>query len=607
MFKLLNSFGREAGILLSLSAFFVLCCQPVDNQDEEQSFAARITKQYTADLAQAIQHMERMNATTAVDSLRNQFKQARLAFKRLEPVMAFAHAAGYHSLNQPNLLKVEEDGNSRQLLIPSGFQVLEEELFQDEIDTTVVQTQMKNILNTMKLEQKNLHLKSIQPYHFLWMVREQLIRTVALGISGFDSPVIQYSLPEAQATFASLKTYFELNQDQFQDMDLANQWQEQLTQAENTLAKADDFNRFDRYHFIQNHIHPLLALWTKTPAAWGVSFPFSQKIKDDATSLFSSATFEMDNFAPAYGVKMTPELIKLGKTLFEDQKLSGTGKMSCATCHVADQAFTDGRVLAKGNDGKDLIRNTPTLYYAGIQAAQFYDARASNLENQILEVVHNEKEFKGDINKLVDYVAAVDTYRKGFEKHYQGKINSQTVRNALATYVRSLSPFNSKFDRNISGEANDILQDEIDGFNLFMGKAKCGTCHFAPVFNGTVPPKFSDSELEILGVPDKAIWENAPIDDDLGRYELYKADLKKHSFKTPTVRNSAKTAPYMHNGVYMTIEEVMDFYNRGGGAGIGIDLAHQTLPPDSLHLNETEIRKVIAFLTSLNDSPTDDY
>jgi cytochrome c peroxidase len=132
-----------------------------------------------------------------------------------------------------------------------------------------------------------------------------------------------------------------------------------------------------------------------------------------------------------------------------------------------------------------------------------------------------------------------------------------------------------------------------------MGKAKCGTCHFMPLFNGTVPPAFTFTESEVIGVPFNA--RGTKLDADLGRYEIYQIENFRNAFKTPTVRNIAHTAPYMHNGVYDSLEQVMDFYNRGGGAGLGLNVPNQTLPFDSLALTNTEINQVIAFMNTLSD------
>ena len=136
-----------------------------------------------------------------------------------------------------------------------------------------------------------------------------------------------------------------------------------------------------------------------------------------------------------------------------------------------------------------------------------------------------------------------------------------------------------------------------------MGKALCATCHFMPLTNGTVPPFYNDTEKEVIGVPKNA--DNKENDTDLGFYFKYKEDLHKGMFKTPTLRNIDITGPYMHNGVYQTLEEVLNFYNLGGGGGLGFDLEHQTLPFDNLDLTEPEQQAIIAYMKTLTDNPAE--
>jgi cytochrome c peroxidase len=136
---------------------------------------------------------------------------------------------------------------------------------------------------------------------------------------------------------------------------------------------------------------------------------------------------------------------------------------------------------------------------------------------------------------------------------------------------------------------------------LFAGKAKCATCHFIPVFNGTIPPWYNKTESEIIGVPVSPVTRNAVIDPDPGRYAIHRLDELAFAFKTPTVRNAALTAPYMHNGAYQTLEEVIAFYHLGGGSGIGIDLPGQSLPFDNLQLSTPEKKALIAFIHALTD------
>jgi cytochrome c peroxidase len=175
----------------------------------------------------------------------------------------------------------------------------------------------------------------------------------------------------------------------------------------------------------------------------------------------------------------------------------------------------------------------------------------------------------------------------------------------MAAYVQSLRGLNSPVDRYLRGETDTLSPAVKRGFNLFMGKAACGTCHFAPVFNGTVPPLYNDSESEVLGVPENPYAAKLVLDKDPGRgaAKLKEgAEFYKHSFKTPTLRNIALTAPYMHNGAYRTLNDVMDFYNKGGGRGFGLDVPHQTLSDEPLHLTKGEINDIITFMQALTDT-----
>jgi cytochrome c peroxidase len=174
------------------------------------------------------------------------------------------------------------------------------------------------------------------------------------------------------------------------------------------------------------------------------------------------------------------------------------------------------------------------------------------------------------------------------------------LQNAIASYIRSLNKFNSKFDTHFQGTSTTLSSEEQLGFNLFAGKAKCATCHFIPLFNGTVPPIYKKTEQEVVGTPQ--VKNGKIISPDLGRFTQYKMAQLKNAFKTPTLRNVAQTAPYMHNGVFTTLEEVVDFYNKGGGIGTGINVENQTLPSDALNLTAVEQKALVAFMKTLSDS-----
>ncbi len=198
------------------------------------------------------------------------------------------------------------------------------------------------------------------------------------------------------------------------------------------------------------------------------------------------------------------------------------------------------------------------------------------------------------------------SYPQDFSKAFPGKKDSPVVIDqvamAIATFIRTLSPMNSPFDRYIAGDQRAMTQDQIHGFNLFMGKAQCGTCHFAPLFNGLRPPLYDLTEYEALGVPAADDLHSPRQDGDSGRFGVYPIPFYQQAFKTPTLRNVAVTAPYMHNGSMRSLEKVMEFYNKGGGRGLGLTTPQQTLPAEPLHLSAKEIQQIILFLHALTDA-----
>ena len=210
----------------------------------------------------------------------------------------------------------------------------------------------------------------------------------------------------------------------------------------------------------------------------------------------------------------------------------------------------------------------------------------------------------GSLHNSIAKLAADKEYNAAFTKAYPEateRITEYSIANAISSYVRSLTSFNSRFDRYMRHETDSFTQSEKNGYVLFMGKAKCGTCHYAPVFNGLTPPLYQETESEILAVP-ATNDSRSTIDNDPGKESYTKVTLHRYAFKTPTIRNISLTAPYMHNGVFKTLDEVLQFYNDGGGAGRGIELATQTLPTDKLRLSKKEMKDIIAFLQTLTDT-----
>ena len=174
----------------------------------------------------------------------------------------------------------------------------------------------------------------------------------------------------------------------------------------------------------------------------------------------------------------------------------------------------------------------------------------------------------------------ISLFKSAFEGSDDTAISNASILKAIAAYEETLLALNSRFDQAMRGDLEMMSDEEKAGFNLFMGKAECATCHFLPLFNGTAPPDYIESEMEVLGVPGNSDTLHPVLDQDPGREKIIPMKEYHGAFKTPTVRNGAITGPYMHNGVFSSLDAVVEFYNKGGGQGIGLNIVNQSL----LHL-----------------------
>ncbi|MEH6307094.1 cytochrome c peroxidase [Olivibacter sp. CPCC 100613] len=533
-----------------------------------------------------------------IAAMKASFLASRQQFKKIEYYIDYFFPTTVKAINGPPIAEIELGEN--MIEPPSGFQVIEDYLY-NNLD----KSSHEALINEIK--KLNVSLKRILQYQKTYTItdaqifdalRLEIFRITALGITGFDAPLSLQSLPEAAASLTGLK----------QSLHFYPKNEETLTLIDhsiNYLRRYNNFNHFDRLTFITAYLNPLseslkdMRKKLKIPTASSLS-----ALQNDATSLFGADQLDINKFVGNKTAYFSAEKAALGSALFNDIRLSNGNKKSCASCHHADKAFTDGLIKAVGIDRNNLLRNTPTLRYAGFQRAFFYDHKAGTLEDQALDVVHNKEEMKGTLTTTAASLQLDSTFVTLFDRAYgtaSGDINPWKIQHALATYIRSLAPFTSKFDQYMAGDDKQLGDAEKKGFNLFMGKAKCATCHFVPIFNGSPAPLFDKTEAEVLGVPAHPDTLQATLDNDKGRYLLNPYEQYAYAFKTPTLRNIAQTAPYMHNGVYQTLEEVMDFYNRGGGAGIGIHLENQTLSDQKLNLSKQEIRDIIAFMQTLSD------
>lgn len=548
--------------------------------------------------------------------LQHSFSSSRLAYKKMALITEYFNVYESKFLNGPALKRVEE-GTPDIIIEPQGFQAIEEALFTQAgtVDHSALSQQLQKMLKLLDRLEKEIDRPLKFSEESVWdAIRASLVRITALGITGFDSPIALHSLPEAVASLDAIRsvlTIFATSLDAKQP-GISTQLLALLDKSKAYVTDHKNFDRFDRLHFIAHYIEPLYKQLSLARQTCGIGVPPGRNaVNLEARSIFQKDFFDINFFSPGKEYWVNLSRAELGKQLFSDPILSGSKKRSCASCHLPGKAFTDGmkRPLSADNS-TELARNTPTLWNSALQTRQFFDTRTDILENQLKEVVHNTDEMKGSLLQSVVELKNSPLYLKRFQESYPNEkesINAFNIANAISSYIRTLISLNSRFDQYMAGDRSKLNLSEKRGFNLFTGKAKCATCHFIPLFNGLVPPEFSETETEVLGVPNGKEKTNAMLDTDHGKYEISKAVIHKFSFKTPTLRNIELTAPYMHNGVFDTLEEVMEFYNHGGGEGLKIAPENQTLPKDKLNLNKKEITDIIAFLRSLTDQAAAKY
>lgn len=364
---------------------------------------------------------------------------------------------------------------------------------------------------------------------------------------------------------------------------------------------------------------------------------------------------DRDELIEKYNLKTLPDIpyppdnqynplrVELGRLLFYDPILSAENRSSCGTCHHPGLGFADGRKLPAGVSESmhigpdrelgtsvfsglpigDVPRNSPTVFNtafnldstgeANHMGVMFWDGRARGLEAQAVKPPTSREEMKGDrlspnnaiyflcrdIEKTPEYVRL---FKEAFpEEVKEGKefdITSDMLGKALAAFQRELVTRNTAYDRFVGGEADALTDQQKKGLDLFFSKAKCGTCH-----NG---PNFSDYKHVVAGVPQIGPGKKLEPGEDFGREEFTQQISGRFAFRTPTIRNVTLTGPYMHDGVFETLEEVVQFYNNGSRPRhprVTDDLIHPVLK-NPLNLTDEEVDAIVAFMEALEDNGT---
>ncbi len=297
---------------------------------------------------------------------------------------------------------------------------------------------------------------------------------------------------------------------------------------------------------------------------------------------------------------LTVEGIALGKMLFFDPVLSGDSTQSCGSCHNQADAFTDnGKTFSEGIQGLEGTRNSMPLYNLMYHKRFFWDGRAESLREQALLPIQDELEMDESLDKVVTKLEAQDEYKDAFKAAFGSEeVTTENISLALEQFMNTLVSGDSKFDRWQSGDPNtDLTESEMRGFDLFFGEANptvvgnqgadCFHCHGGPLFSNN---QFMNNGLdEESAFTDMGLWDATGLETD------------KAKFKVPSLRNIAVTAPYMHDGRFATLEEVLDHYNEGIKISSTLDANMQAIVDFGIDLDEQDKQDLINFLHTLTD------
>lgn len=558
---------------------------------DAQAFAAAVRQ-----MRMAIEKIDTSDVRSIAHA-KQKLRETRLAYKRIAFFLDYFFFTSSRIYNRPPKNEIEEP--HLEYGAPAGLQYIEALLFDNPGLHKVELLQQSRFLETSADDLPALLYDfKASDAQVLESVRLELIRVMTLSISGFDAPLLKSGLDEA---LVSLQALHEVLNPYLMHSDEGSV-RKLLTSCEIYLTKKTDFYQFDRLFFLTNYALPLQESLGLMISGMGLEVNEKGILNYNARNIFSRDAFAEPAFIG--GANTNPAFAELGKKLFFETRLSSNGTRSCASCHNPALHFTDGLSRSIGiHPDQAVRRNAPSLLYSSFQHAQFWDGRAKTLEDQVRTVIHDSLEMNGKPEEVIRKLARERPYRRLIRKISPKRktLNDTIIYKAIAAYVRTLQPFNSDFDRYIAGDKAALTDRQVNGFNLFMGKAQCGTCHFAPLFNGLIPPTYTLTEFEILGTTASDDLLHPKTDPDQGRYEARPTPYYRGAFKTPTVRNAAVTAPYMHNGALGSLEKVMEFYDKGGGAGLGLDIPNQTLPAIPLDLSDKEKSDIIAFLHSLTD------
>lgn len=579
----------------------------------DQKIAALKVKQ--AELATTLQK-SKLTRQRDVDAVVQKLEEARAALKAADFWLRYLEPLSYKRINAPLPVEWEtevfEKFEKPYKREGAGLTLARLYLDEDRVEKDSLQELLHHAQFATGAFETDSVTETLDSYHHFFLCnRLFLLNLAAIYTTGFECPDTEKVIPELRLMMESVNEIYLAFNESFPSQALTNGY---LTLYQQTLAfvrsQPIDHNSFDHYTFLRNYVNPLFTINQQLIRDYRVVSKslVDYSLSKNSISIFDKALYHGQNpkgiFIRVRDSAALSQINSLGKMLFFDPILSGNNSRSCASCHKPRQYFTDtlDRTSLQFDHLGRLARNTPSLINVPFNHLLMLDGKHISLQNQTKAVMFEPTEMGSNEVEILKKVMSCKEYNEAFTSllkytPQEREVTMDHLVSAITFYYTKFSNAYSAFDDAMNG-LGPVDPAVARGFNLFSSKAQCATCHFVPQFNGVKPP-YVGSEFEVLGVPQNP--DHKKLSPDHGRFGINPATETLHAFRTGTLRNAAFTKPYMHNGVFRTLREVIDFYDGGGGAGRGLEVPNQTLSSDSLHLTNAEKEDLIIFMESLNE------
>ncbi|GAL86193.1 hypothetical protein MYP_3422 [Sporocytophaga myxococcoides] len=568
-----------------------------------------------SELLDLIQHSD-FNSPTSLDKIKHKINSCRIYLKKVDFWLRYLEPISYKKINGPLPVEWETEVFEKfeKPYKREGAGLTLAAMYLDEPNS-----EKDSLLNLILQSQRASSVysadsitKALKSYHHFFLCnRLFLLNLSTIYTTGFECPDTSLVIQELRTMLREVKKINTSFVKGFPETPLDETYLNLFDRMiEFSDRQSSNYSEFDHFTFLKVYVNPLFAMnqgYIRNYKVISKSY-MDYSLNKNCNSIFSKSLYIGQNpkgvFLRVKDAEALAEIDRVGKLLFYDPILSGNNLRSCASCHKPTEYFTDTtiRTSLQFDRQTSLKRNSPSLINVEYNHLIMLDGKHISLQNQTKEVIENPHELGSNEKEVMLKVLSCKEYKKSFAQllkytPQEKEITFDHIISAVTFYYSKFSRYYSLFDEAMN-EDKDLPESAKQGFNLFMSKAQCATCHFVPLFNGVKPP-YTNSEFEVLGVPDVSGITNLSLDK--GRFEVHPASETNNAFRTGTVRNAAHTGPYMHNGVFKNLREVIDFYDAGGGSGSGLDVPNQTLSSDSLHLTDIEKNKLIEFIFSLDE------